>query len=83
MLNPIGVLSIYDSRRRKFFPYKLKWNNRYYRVDKVCYHHMIREGRTPIHIFHVTGGNLDFRISFNTETLTWNLEEIYDESASV
>lgn len=81
MSMPVGVLSIYNPHKNTFIPHKLKWNGRYYLVKKVCYHHMVREGRTPIHVFHVTDGALDFRLAFNTETLRWTIEDIYDEHA--
>lgn len=82
MTQSVGVLSIYDSRKQNFFPYKIKWNNRYYIISKVCYHHLVREGRTAIHIFHVTDGHLDFKLALNTETLHWTMEDVYDESAT-
>ena len=81
MNKAVGVLSIYDSRKNSFYPYKIKWNNRYYTVKKICYHHMVREGRVAIHIFHVTDGDIDFRLAFDTEALKWTLEDFYDESS--
>src|SRR3712207_3597061 len=85
MIEPIqekvGVISIYDNLKRSFRPYKLRWQMREYIITKVAYYHKIREGRTIIHIFHATDGNLDFKLLFNSDTLSWTLAEVYDGSS--
>ena len=58
--------------------YKLRWRGREYRITKIAYHHKIWDGRTRIHKFAVSTGNLDFRINYDTENLMWILEEVSD-----
>lgn len=79
---PVSVISAYSQEKERFIPYKMRWRLRDYFIKRLAYHHKIREGRTLYHIFHVTDGNLDFKMSFDTETLSWILEEVSDGSAS-
>lgn len=74
----VGVMSVYDSVKRTFYPYKIKWQARYYIVKKICFHHKVRTGRVVQHIFHVTDGAIDFKLIFDTDALSWTLEEVCD-----
>jgi hypothetical protein len=59
----------------------LKWvkrRGRIYKIDTVGYHHTVREGKTLFHIFSVTSNTLFMKLIFNTESLSWKLEEISD-----
>ncbi len=78
----VSMISSYSQEKNRFIPYKMRWRLRDYFIKHLAYHHKIREGRNLFHIFHVTDGNLDFRISFDTESLAWILEEVSDGSAS-
>jgi len=49
-------------------------------IENLAYYHRVRQGKNIIHVFNVTDGNLDFRLSLNSENLHWTLEEIYDRS---
>lgn len=60
----------------KVYPWVIAWRGRRYRINKVGLHHMIREGRTLLHVFSVTDGTTFFKLVFNTEYLTWQLLEI-------
>lgn len=62
-------------------PYKLRWNGRDYFIKKLGYHHKIKEGKTLIHIFSVSADSLAFRLRFNSDTLSWILEEVLDGNA--
>ena len=59
-------------------PRKMKWQAREYIFTKYNYHHAIRKGRTLFHIFHLSSEKMDFRLCFDTESLEWTLEEVYD-----
>lgn len=78
----ISVISVFDAQKGNIMPRKIMWHNREYIMSKLGYHHCVREGRVLFHIFHVTDGSTAFRLSLNTETLHWTLEEVYDESAT-
>ncbi len=78
----ISVVSVYNAQEGSIMPRKIKWHGREYSINKLGYHHSVREGRTLLHIFHVTDGTTAFRLSLNTETLHWTLEEVYDQSTS-
>ena len=76
----VRVVGSYNHEKNRYIPYKMRWRMRDYFIKRLAYHHKVREGRTLFHIFHVTDGNLDFRIRFDTESLNWTLEEVSDGS---
>ncbi|EKE14689.1 MAG: hypothetical protein ACD_12C00338G0002 [uncultured bacterium] len=78
LFEKISVILSYNSEKNTTIPYKIRWRLRDYFIKTLAYHHKVREGRELLHIFHVTDGNLDFRIRFNTEDLNWILEEVSD-----
>lgn len=76
----VSVIASYNHEKNRFIPYKMRWRMRDYFIKRLAYHHKVREGRTLFHVFHVTDGNLDFRIRFDSESLNWILEEVSDGS---
>ena len=74
---PIAVITRFFPEN-KVFPVKIYWRNQNYLINKLAYYHKFREGRTIQHIFHVTDGNLDFRLRLDSESLIWTLEEVDD-----
>ncbi|PIU36949.1 hypothetical protein CO005_02710 [Candidatus Roizmanbacteria bacterium CG_4_8_14_3_um_filter_34_9] len=78
MFEKISVIFSYNAEKNRSIPYKIRWRLRDYFIKSLAYHHKVREGRELLHIFHVTDGNLDFKIRFNTEDLNWILEEVSD-----
>ena len=77
----VSVSLSYDSEKKRVYPKWVVWNKRLYAVNKVGLHHTVRQGRTLYHIFSVTTKTLFFRLSLDTETLHWKLEEISDGMA--
>lgn len=86
MLEPlnekISVMTIYDRVKGTVIPRKIKWNGKQYNIKKVGYYHKTRIGREIIHVFHVTDGNLDFRLECSSENLHWTLKEVSDGTAN-
>jgi len=78
----VSVLLLYSRERHLTMPCKLRWQGRDYVITKLGYHHSVREGRKLLHKFAVSTGALDFRLSFDTETLEWVLEEVSDGLAA-
>lgn len=74
----ISVISSYNHEKNRFIPYKIRWRLREYFVKKLSYYHRVRQGRNLFHIFHVTDGNLDFRLKLDSDNLSWTLEEVSD-----
>ncbi len=58
--------------------YKIRWRGKEYLIKEIAYHHKVWEGRTRMHKFAVSTGNLDFRLNYDTENLFWVLEEVSD-----
>jgi len=75
---PVSVSLAFDHVKRRVYPKWIVWEGKLYAVDKVGFHHTYREGRTLYHVFSVATKTLFFRISLNTETLHWRLQEISD-----
>lgn len=78
MQENISVITVYDHTKAKAFPWRLKWRGRIYTVTKIGYHHTRESGSALYHIFSVSAGNLYFRLSLNTTTLFWTLEDTMD-----
>ena len=74
----VKILSLYNPESGKTTPCRMKWREQIHRISKVTYYHTERTGRNLLHIFHLTDGNLDFRVILDSETLSWTLEEISD-----
>jgi hypothetical protein len=74
----VSVISSYNRETGIVTPKKIRWQGREYIIEKLTYYHRVRQGRTLLHIFHVTSGTLDFRLHLDTDNLHWTLEEIYD-----
>ena len=71
-----SVITIFSKNTGKVLPWKIKWNSRTYTITTVDFHHAYRKHTTLFHIFSVSDGNLYFRLSLNTENLSWILEEV-------
>ena len=78
----VSVLLIYDRCKNLVMPQKMKWQGRSYIFSRVAFHHTVHEGKKLLHIFSVSDGNMDFRLSLDTESLFWTLEEVSDGLAS-
>lgn len=63
---------------KKILPYSIYWHGRKHQIHSVGLHHVLREGRTLIHIFSVTDGTTFFKLRYDTETLLWRLLEVAD-----
>lgn len=74
----VSVITVYSRETGQVIPRKIRWQGRDYLIKQLTYYHRIRQGRLLLHIFHVTDGIIDFRLSFNSETLHWKLEEVSD-----
>jgi hypothetical protein len=62
--------------KRYAYPWVIHWRGARHMVTKVGLHNLVREGRTLYHLFHVTDGNVFFKLRLNTETLAWKLLEV-------
>lgn len=76
--SPVSVKLFFDHKIRKAFPREVLWEGRDYLIIKIGNHHTFREGRVLYHVFSVVSANLFFRLVFNTENLSWKVEEISD-----
>jgi len=73
-----SVIAVFNKDSRLVLPWKIKWSGRTYTITTVDFHHAYRKHTTLFHIFSVSDGNLFFRLSLNTDSLGWMLEEVSD-----
>lgn len=78
----VDVVTIYNHMKKVVFPYKIRWRGREYKIIKLGYHHRERVGRVLFHIFHVSTSSLAFRLRFDSQGLSWMLEEVSDGTAN-
>jgi len=78
----VDVITIYRKIGAISMPYKLRWNGRDHIIKALGYHHKVKEGKTIIHIFSCSSDTLAFRLRFNSDTLSWILEEVLDGASS-
>lgn len=71
---PVEVLVAFRDERPE--PMVFKWGNRYYQVKKVNLVHSERDGREKVYYFSVSDDANAYRLSFRTESLIWQLEEM-------
>jgi hypothetical protein len=60
-------------------PKYIIWKGRSHNITKIGLHHRFREGSTLYHIFSVVAGTIFMRLKFDTDVLSWKLEEISDD----
>lgn len=59
-------------------PKYVLWHGRNHTVTQIGLHHLYRQGKTLYHIFSVVADTLFMRLKFDTDNLSWRLEEISD-----
>ena len=72
----ISVDLLSNHVKGKAYPWLVHWRGRRYMIKTVGLHHIVRDGRTVLHVFSVTDGIVSFKLQFNTETLGWRLLEV-------
>ncbi len=75
---PIVVAAIFG-RKPWLKPVWFIWQNRQYRIHKITYTWMDKEGLARRYHFSVTDGNDLYELYYHTERLTWWLSAIETE----
>ncbi len=78
----INVITIFNWEKQTVIPYKITWQKREYFIKKLNYYFKQRENGIIIHNFYVNDGQLDFYLKFNSDSLNWTLQHIYDGSSN-
>jgi len=74
---PISVVALFKGT--KIRPLLFKWAGRDWSVRTVNLVHSTRTGREKLTYFSVSDAANTFKLCFNSETLTWRLEEVWSE----
>ena len=56
-------------------------NGREITVTEIGLRHPTAKGRRALHIFDVTDGGADYRLEFDSQSLTWHLTQEADRAA--
>jgi hypothetical protein len=75
---PVSVILTYDHQKRKVSVFQVWFEGKPYKIEKIGFHHVYREGRTLFHVFSVASQTIFFRLVLNTDDLHWTLEEVAD-----
>lgn len=78
---PLSVICLYDHKKRHFRPSTVVWEGRVHKIVKLGYHHAFRAGKTLLHVFSAASPTVFFKLVFNTDSLSWEVEEISDGQA--
>ena len=76
----VSVVMYYSAGRKQVIPHMLSWQNKQYLLNKVDYHHTVKDGQVLHHIFELTDKDesIHFRLNFDTSNLHWKLEAVHD-----
>jgi hypothetical protein len=79
---PVSVNCLYNHKKRDFRPLAVLWEGRTHKISKLGYHHAFRDGKTLLHVFSVASETLFFKLVLDTDSLSWEVEEISDGEAN-
>ena len=74
-MDSVEVIAAFN--KNGLIPRILKWGQRRYKILQVNLVHTIKEGVVRIYFFSVSDGSNAWKLGFNTETLTWWVEDTY------
>jgi hypothetical protein len=75
----VPVLFLSDPRTKKTEPLRILWRGKTYKNVKLGLHYTDRQGRTLRHIFTFSTESLDLKIIFDTDDLSFTIEEAVEE----
>lgn len=74
---PIKVLASFD--KGVITPHKFRWRSREVKIDQVNFIHRVKDGSVLSYLFSVSNTTCAYKLRFNTATLNWKLDQIYQE----
>ncbi|MBP7928142.1 hypothetical protein KAZ57_03275 [Patescibacteria group bacterium] len=74
----VSVVVAFDHAKRKTQPIKVVWRNHTYTFKQFGFYHKYKHGDTTFHVISAVCDNLNFRLTLNSETLSWTLDEVFD-----
>lgn len=75
---PISVSFHSDHLKNKAYPKWVFWSGRLHAIEKVGLKHSFYKGKTLYHAFSVITKTLFMKLIFNTQDLSWKIEEVED-----
>lgn len=75
---PIDVICVFK-KGTLLEPKRFRWKEHQYQIRAINLSYRANEGSTACYYFDVSDEANYFKLSFNTRTLQWRLEELYSE----
>lgn len=60
------------------YPYKMKYKDREIEFTELALRHATSQGKRQIHVFDMSDGVNDYRLEFDTQSLTWTLVAVVE-----
>ena len=73
---PIKVLASFS--KGVITPHQFSWQHRLIKIAQINLVHPLKDGAVTHHVFFVSSATANYKITFNTVTLKWYLEQIYE-----
>jgi hypothetical protein len=75
---PIDVVTVF--REGRMAPVKFRWAGRTYRVTRVAYRWVTREGAYPVYHFSIVTGDAQlYEVVLNTQNMQWSIVKVQME----
>lgn len=74
---PESIEVIAQFNQKGLIPRVMKWGNKTYKITEINLVHPIKEGLVRIYFFSVSDGVNAWKLGFNTESLTWWVEDFF------
>lgn len=75
---PVDVIMVCHSEKRRTDLYKIKWRHREYMVKEICMHQIHTMKGIPHHVYTLVAGNLWMKLVCNSQTFFWELQQVSD-----
>lgn len=75
---PVEVIVAYKQDGHKAVPTIMTWQSRTYKFSDFGFYHPVRQGTRLFHIFTMADNAMTYRLAFDTEALSWELQEVTD-----
>ncbi len=72
-----AVEVIVSFNKNGVMPKVMKWGTVRYKISEVNLVHTIKEGAVRIYFFSISDGANAWKLGFNTDSLTWWIEDHY------
>jgi len=74
---PIKILATFD--KGVITPHKFQWRSRVIKINQINLIHRVKDGSILCYLFSVSNATASYKIKFNTATMLWRLDQVYQD----